>query len=247
MLNKVFGYLFFLILTFWLSIRSKPSEIQPNDRTIPQNICSISPELLSISNRLCCLWSSRRDNTLRKSTFPLMSNHRHGLQFNIANSNLHILLCILFAGDMATNPGPACNSTGILSQNSQLKSLVLNARGLKSINRDQVSNQTVCNLQRFQNLLYNESSDVICLNETWLNNSISNEDILHSGFTIYRKYRKDRYGGGVLVAIKTDSFKSEKEFSPNGEEFEDLEIVSTESRTVILTRKLYFVVAISSF
>jgi hypothetical protein len=83
------------------------------------------------------------------------------------------------------------------------------------------------------------------VNETWLNNSISNEDILHSGFTIYRKYRKDRYGGGVLVAIKTDSFKSE--FSPNGEEFEDLEIVSTESRTVILTRKLYFVVAISSF
>ena len=33
MLNKVFGYLFFLILTFWLSIRSKPLEIQPNDRT----------------------------------------------------------------------------------------------------------------------------------------------------------------------------------------------------------------------
>jgi hypothetical protein len=40
MLNKVFGYLFFLILTFWLSIRSKPSEIQLNDRTFPQNICS---------------------------------------------------------------------------------------------------------------------------------------------------------------------------------------------------------------
>ena len=81
MLNKVFGYLFFLILTFWLSIRSKPSEIQPNDRTFPQNICSISPELLSISNRLCCLCSSTRDNTLRKSTFPLMSNHRYGLRW----------------------------------------------------------------------------------------------------------------------------------------------------------------------
>ena len=55
---------------------------------------------------------------------------------------------------------------------------------------------------------------------------------MHSGFTIYRKDRKDRYGGGVLVAIKTDSFKSVKEFSPNGEEFEDLEIVSAELRTV---------------
>ena len=204
MLNKVFGYLFFLILTFWLSIRPKPFEIQPNERTIPQNICRISPELLSISNRLCCLWSSTRDNTLGKSTFPLMSNHRHGLQFNIANSNLHLLLCILLAGDIATNPGPACNSTGIRFQNSQLKSLVLNARGLKRISREEVSNQTVCNLQRFQNLVYNENSDIICVNETWLNNSISNEDILHSGFTIYRKDRKDRYGAGVLVAIKTD-------------------------------------------
>ena len=207
MLNKVFGYLFFLILTFWLSIRSKPSEIQPNDRTIPQNICSISPELLSISNRLCCLWSSTRDNTLRKSTFPLMSNHRYAfnLTLRIVN-NLHLLLCILLAGDIATNPGPACNSTGIRSQNSQLKSLLLNARSLKSINRDEMSNQTVCILQRFQNLVYNENSDVICVNETWLNNSISNEDILHSGFTIYRKDRKDRYGGGVLNCSDENGF-----------------------------------------
>jgi hypothetical protein len=134
------------------------------------------------------------------------------LTLRIVN-NLHLLLCILLAGDIATKPGPACNSTGIRSQNSQLKSLLLNARSLKSINRDEMSNQTVCNLQRFQNLVYNENSDVNCVNETWLNNSISNEDILHSGFTIYRKYRKDRYGGGVLVAMKMDSFKSVKEFS----------------------------------
>ena len=51
--------------------------------------------------------------------------------------------------------------------------------------------------------------------------------------------RKDRYGGGVLVAIKTDSFKSVKEFSPNGEEFEDLEIVSAELRTVTDTNFLF--------
>ena len=88
MLNKVFGYLFFLILTFWLSIRSKPSEIQPNDRTFPQNICSISPELLSISNRLCCLWSSTRDNTLRKSTFPLMSIWRAKADKNTSFENI---------------------------------------------------------------------------------------------------------------------------------------------------------------
>jgi hypothetical protein len=110
-----------------------PSEIQPNDRTFPQNICSISSELLLISNRLCCLWSSTRDNTLRKSTFPLMSNHRYGLQFNIANINLHLLLYILLAGDIATNPGPACSSTyNCPVQNTALSCLSFNARSLKS-------------------------------------------------------------------------------------------------------------------
>jgi hypothetical protein len=184
MLNKVLGYLFFLILAFWLSIRSKPSEIQPNDRTFPQNICSISPELVSTSNRLCCLWSSTCDNTLRKSTFPLMCNHRYGLQFNIANSNLHLLLCILLAGDIATNPGPACNSTS-------LRCLSFNAQSLGS------HNSNTSNLKSFQDL---ENLDVITIKETWLNDKIFDNEILPNRYNIIRKDRPGKKrGGGVLI------------------------------------------------
>ena len=75
--------------------------------------------------------------------------------------------------------------------------------------------------------MYAENSDVnIGVNETWLNQNISNSEILHSGFTIFRRNRSDRGGGGVLIAIKTASFKAVKEFKPESEaEFQQLEII----------------------
>ena len=85
--------------------------------------------------------------------------------------------------------------------------------------------------------MYSENADIICVNETWLNNAISNEEILDSEFTIFRIDRNDRRGGGVLIAIKTDSFKSVKEFSP--QEQKELEIVSAELRTVEGKKILY--------
>ena len=69
---------------------------------------------------------------------------------------------------------------------------------------------TVCNLHRFQDLVYAENSDVIYVNETWLNQNISNSEILYSGFTIFRRDWSDRGGGGVLIAIKTAFFKAVK-------------------------------------
>ena len=36
-------------------------------------------------------------------------------------------------------------------------------------------------------LVYNENSDVICVNETWLNSTVSDQEILHSGFSIFVK------------------------------------------------------------
>ena len=201
MLNKVFGYLLLLIPTFWLSIRSKPSEIQPNDRTFPQNIRSISPELVSISNRLCCLWSSTRDNTLRKSTFPLMPNHRYGLQPNIANSNLHLLLCILLAGDIATNPGPAQSRR--TPDNNCLEVLHLNARSVKSFvsTDNMIPARKVCKITLLQDLVHGSNYEVICIRETWLNNTITDPEPL-PGFNIFRQDRTGKIGGGVLIAVK---------------------------------------------
>ena len=65
--------------------------------------------------------------------------------------------------------------------------------------------------------MYAENSDFICVNETWLNQNISNSEILHSGFTIFRRDRSDRGCGLVLIAIKTASFKAVKEFKPESE------------------------------
>jgi hypothetical protein len=73
-----------------------------------------------------------------------MSNHRYGLQFNIANSNLHLLLCILLAGDIATNPGPACLQLNWNSFSKQpVEELSPQCKKFKEYyNRDEVSTTT---------------------------------------------------------------------------------------------------------
>ena len=69
-------WIVFLAVFLWLSTRSKPHLIHLEYRTLPQNI-SISSELASLPNRLGCLWTSTRDNILRKSTWPSKSNYRY--------------------------------------------------------------------------------------------------------------------------------------------------------------------------
>ena len=44
--------------------------------------------------------------------------------------------------------------------------------------------------------------DVICVCETSLNDSVMNSEIL-SGYSIFRKDKVDRAGGGILVASKS--------------------------------------------
>ena len=107
---------------------------------------------------------------------------------------------LLMSGDINPNPGPVSASTA-----GKINCLVMNARSLKSYHKDSTTNwQSVCNLDRFQDLVYAENSSVICVNETWLNQNISNSEILQSGFTIFRRDRSDRGCGGVLIAIKIE-------------------------------------------
>ena len=88
--------------------------------------------------------------------------------------------------------------------------------------------------------MYAEYPDIICVNETWLNQSISNSEILHSGFTLFRRDRFDRGGGGVVIAIKTASFKAIKEFKPESEaELQQLEIIFAEI-TMLTGQRILF-------
>jgi hypothetical protein len=78
-----------------------------------------------------------------------MSGRRYGLQLNIANSNLHLILCILLAGDIATNPGPvqSCRTP----DNNCLEVLYLNARSVKSfVSTDNIPARNVCKITLLQ-------------------------------------------------------------------------------------------------
>jgi hypothetical protein len=114
-----------LFIIFWLAKRSKPELVRFEDRSTSTNI-SIAFELERIPNRLCFLWTSMQDNILRKSNYP--SKHRYGLERQVKHKNLHLLLCILLAGDVATNPGPTFDS----QTTDGFRILYLNARSLKA-------------------------------------------------------------------------------------------------------------------
>ena len=79
------------------------------------------------------------------------------------------------------------------------------------------------NLERFQNLVYSDDLDIVCVNETWLSGHLYNAEILQSGYCTVRKDRKTQ-GGVVLLGIKTAVFKSVCEIEHN----HDLEIAMAE-------------------
>ena len=139
-----------------------------------------------------------------------------------------ICCCVFFLlhGDIATNPG-----TAPASKKLPIKCATINARSLKSIHKDVATNSTICNLQRFHDFVYGENLDVVCVNETWLNENISNTKILSSYYHILRKDRVSRNGGGVLIAIKSSLFNSVKEFVSSLDDIQDLEIISAIVRT----------------
>ncbi len=54
----------------------------------------------------------------------LSSTYRYGLQFEVKNNNLHLLLYILLSGDVAINPGPC--------KDQHLRCLSFNAQSIRS-------------------------------------------------------------------------------------------------------------------
>jgi hypothetical protein len=96
--------------------------------------------------------------------------------------------------DVASNPGPDHRIT------HSLKVLYLNARSLKAFIPLEETSLKICKITLLQQLVHGGGYDVVCICETWLNDSILDSEIL-PGYNIFRKDRTNKIGGGVLVGI----------------------------------------------
>ena len=82
--------------------------------------------------------------------------------------------------------------------------MLFNAQSLCSINKS-TDGSLVSNLKSFQDLAFVENLDIIIVTETWLNDNISNNEILSTGYNIIRKDRSSgKRGGGVLIALRNN-------------------------------------------
>ena len=103
-----------------------------------------------------------------------------------------------------------------------------------------VGTSRVNNLNRIQDLVWSEHADIVLISETWLNGNILDQELFPlSDFIIYRKDRKDLNGGGVLIAAKASSFKLMREYVPDSENLEALELVCAEM-TTFCNKKVLF-------
>ena len=140
-------------------------------------------------------------------------------------------MCILLAGDKATNPGPVCNSSSL-----GLKVLYFNARSLKALVHPNGDNSVkICKISLLQQLTYSGNYDVVCVCETWLNNSILSSEILPNYGSVFRCDRVGRIGGGVLVAVKTGIQVTRRhDLEPENSEIVVIEMLKSNSKPVVL-------------
>ena len=92
------------------------------------------------------------------------------------------MLLILLAGDIATNPGPSWFISN-LNTRIPLKCLLTNARSLKSLHKQ--GTEITNNIHHFEDVVYSEDSDIVCVNETWLSRDILNSQILDERYEIF--------------------------------------------------------------
>ena len=219
----------FLAVSSWLLTRSKLTLLRHNNNSTPGNIF-ISSNLISIPDRLSYIWTSTRDFVLRKRA--MSSKYRYGLEFKIKENNLHLFLLILLSGDVATNPGPGTSSD---HTSNELNAIYLNARSLKAfvpLNDD--SSAKVCKITLLQELIQSGSYDIVCICETWLNDSVLSSELLH-GYSVFRRDRVEKVGGGVLVAVKANLHATRRlDLERNEIELVVVELNNMNSKSVIL-------------
>ena len=92
---------------------------------------TMSSELTSLSERLSCLWTTTQDKILGKQAMlSYTTDTFYGLKQRI-KILINFPLCILLAGELATNPGPNPAQSNLKTK-APLKCLLIVTRCLKS-------------------------------------------------------------------------------------------------------------------
>ena len=79
--------------------------------------------------------------------------------------------------------------------------------------------------------------DVVCVNETWLDNSVNNHEIDLDGYDLIRKDR-NRHGGGVAMFIRnTINYKIRSDIMPENLETITVEITKPKAKPFVQASK----------
>ena len=132
--------------------------------------------------------------------------HRHlkvkGLKFLSTFELLIVLSLVLIrCGDVELNPGPELDSDSSSSTASAFSDLELK-------NKFSVVHYNVQSILNKVDIIQSELQqfDVISLTETWLDNTISDDEIIFNGFNLFRRDRVNDRHGGVCVFVKRELY-----------------------------------------
>ena len=137
-----------------------------------------------------------RNDGLRKSRYVVSDTTAPSLKayriLNLTQLSLYAAGLILLAGDICPQPGPAfqSNDSG-LSFGPKSRGLSLAHLNIRSLlhKMDQV------------NLVMGgaKSFDILSFSETWLNDTVSDDEIVIPGYNCVRRDRQEKSGGGVAI------------------------------------------------
>ena len=132
---------------------------------------------------------------------------------------------LITSGDICPNPGPTRSTrtskvgdakskrgsvNPVSTQTSEFKCALLNARSLKAFYRDTATGDKTCKLVALKRLIHDNSYDIIAVTETWLSTTIMDSEISGKNYSIYKRNRVGRRGGGVLLLIKSNIASSRR-------------------------------------
>ena len=120
-----------------------------------------------------------------------LRRHKNAGEKDIFIKSGKIVLCNPHTPKVANKPSSETTTDTNSWLDTSLTVMYWNARSL------------VNQLSYFQSFILANHFDIVAITETWPHNNIFNNEILPSGYSIYRNDRCSK-GGGILLAIKND-------------------------------------------